>query len=69
MNKEEIKDRLAEAVETDNPPGTDYYGAEPDEIELEAARERMAESLRSREKARHEAADGLTEIPVPPDTI
>jgi hypothetical protein len=52
MHKEDIKDRLEDAVETTNPSGTDYYGAEPDEAEVEAARERMEDSLRTADEAR-----------------
>jgi hypothetical protein len=55
MQKQDIKDRLEDAIETDNPPGTDYYGAELDEAEVEAARERMEESLKNADEARRDA--------------
>ncbi len=51
MSLKDIKDRLTRAVETENPPGTDYYGAEMDEDEVEAARERMDESVQKHEDA------------------
>jgi hypothetical protein len=57
MKKEEIKEWLADAVETDNPPGTDYYGAELDEAEVEVARQRMEEALRTQERASQDAAN------------
>jgi hypothetical protein len=51
MNLKDVKDRLNDAVETENPSGTSYYGAELDEDEVEAARERMEETLRIHEDA------------------
>ncbi|MFL6447538.1 MAG: hypothetical protein ACJ746_07595 [Bryobacteraceae bacterium] len=51
MNLKEMKHRLADAVETENPPGTTYYGAELDESEVEAVRERMDHSIRVHEEA------------------
>jgi hypothetical protein len=53
MKLKDVKDRLADTVETDNPPGTSYYGTEVDEAEVEAARERMEEATRTnREEGR-----------------
>lgn len=49
MTLKEVKDRLAHAVETENPPGTTYYGAEVDEDEVEAAREHMEKTIRTQE--------------------
>ena len=51
MKLKDVKDRLTDAVETENPSGTSYYGAELDEDEVEAARERMEEGLRIHENA------------------
>jgi hypothetical protein len=51
MKLKDVKDRLADAVETDNPPGTTYYGTEVDEAEVEAARERMEEATRTNKEA------------------
>jgi hypothetical protein len=45
--KEDLKDWLNDAVETANVPGTDYYGAEPDEAEVNADRERMEKATRT----------------------
>jgi hypothetical protein len=45
MNLKDIKERVADAIETENPPGTDYYGTELDEENVESAREQMEESL------------------------
>ena len=55
MKLKDVKDRLNDAVETENPPGTSYYGAELEEEDVEAARERMEEGLRTHESA---VADG-----------
>ncbi len=49
MTLKDAKDRLANYVETENPPGTDYYGAEVDEDEVEAARERIEKTIESHE--------------------
>ena len=49
MNLKDVKDRLTHAAETENPPGTNYYGAETDEGEVEAARERMDKQTRRQE--------------------
>jgi hypothetical protein len=49
MTLKEVKDRLAHAVETENPSGTTYYGAEVDEDEVEAAREHMEKAARTQE--------------------
>jgi hypothetical protein len=54
MKLQDAKDRLAHAVETENPPGTDYYGAELDEDEVEAARERIDKTIRMHEEATKE---------------
>jgi hypothetical protein len=51
MKLKDVADRLNHAVETENPPGTSYYGAELDESDVEAARERMEEGLRVHEEA------------------
>lgn len=51
MKLKDVKDRLNDAVETENPPGTSYYGAELEEEDVETARERMEESLRTHENA------------------
>ena len=51
MKLKDVKDRLKDAVETENPTGTSYYGAELDEEDVETARERMEESLRTHENA------------------
>jgi len=51
MKLKDIEDRLARAVETENPPGTDYYGAEVDEDEVAAARERMDNTIQTHEQA------------------
>lgn len=51
MKLKDVKDRLNNAVETENPSGTSYYGAELDEEDVEVARERMEESLRIHENA------------------
>ena len=51
MKLKDVKDRLNDAVETENPSGTSYYGAELDEDDVEAARERMEEGLRTHENA------------------
>ena len=52
MDLQDLKDRLKDAVETDNPPGTDYYGAEVDEEDVEAARERMEKASETEAKDR-----------------
>jgi hypothetical protein len=57
MNLKDLKDRLTHAVETENPSGTSYYGAEVDEDDVEAARERMDKGIRT-----HENAVGNSEI-------
>ncbi len=51
MKLKDLKDRLTDAVETENPPGTTYYGAELDEDDVETVRERMDETLRTHEEA------------------
>lgn len=51
MNLKDVKERLNDAVETENPSGTSYYGAELDEDEVETAREHMEENLRVHENA------------------
>ena len=51
MKLKDVKDRLTHAVETENPPGTTYYGAEVDEDEVEAARERIEKATRRQEDA------------------
>jgi len=51
MKLKDVKDRLNDAVETENPSGTSYYGAELDEEDVEVARERMEETLRIHENA------------------
>ena len=51
MNLKDVKERLTHAVETENPPGTAYYGAEMDEDEVEAARDRMDKPTRRQEDA------------------
>jgi len=60
MSLKDIKDRLTHAVETENPPGTDYYGAELDEDDVATARERMEKSI-----ATHEHAAGNSDFPKP----
>jgi hypothetical protein len=45
MELKNVKDRLKDAMETENPPGTNYYGTEVDEVEVEAARERMERAI------------------------
>jgi hypothetical protein len=62
MKLKDVKDRLNDAVETENPSGTSYYGAELDEEDVEAARERMEEGLRTHENA----VDGDSEFHRPP---
>ena len=49
MKLKEVKDRLAHAVETENPSGTTYYGAEVDEDEVETAREHIEKTIRTHE--------------------
>jgi hypothetical protein len=51
MKLKDVKDRLTHAAETENPPGTNYYGTETDEGEVEAARERMDKATRRQEDA------------------
>jgi hypothetical protein len=51
MTLKDAKDRLAHAVETENPPGTDYYGAEVDEDDVKAARERIEKTIQTHEDA------------------
>ncbi len=63
MKLKDVTDRLNDAVETENPPGTSYYGAELDESDVEAARERMEETLRI-----HEDATGNSEFRKSPPT-
>ncbi|MFL6416224.1 MAG: hypothetical protein ACJ74Y_11230 [Bryobacteraceae bacterium] len=61
MKLKDLTDRLAHAVETENPPGTDYYyGAEMDEDEVEAVRERMEKTLRIHEDAAAGRSHGTT---------
>jgi len=61
MKLKDVKDRLTHAVETENPPGTTYYGAELDEDEVEAARERVDRAVRM-----HEDAVGSSEFHTTP---
>ena len=63
MKLKDMKDRLTHAVETENPPGTSYYGAEMDEDEVEAARERMEKSVKV-----HEDAVADRQSPTPPSS-
>lgn len=55
MKLKDLKNRLNDAVETENPPGTGYYGSEVEEEDVETARERMDEATRMHE----ESADNL----------
>jgi hypothetical protein len=62
MKLKDVKDRLTDAVETENPPGTTYYGAEVNEDEVEAARERIDETIRTHEKAAGSSQSDATPI-------
>jgi len=62
MSLKDIKDRLTHAVETENPSGTDYYGAELDEDEVEAARERIDKTIENHEHARGDSESHTTPI-------
>lgn len=57
MDFKEVKDRLANFVETENPPGTDYYGTELNESEVGEARERMEEGQHTNEEDDHARAN------------
>jgi len=45
MKPKDMKERLAEAIETEDPSGTGYYGAEVDQDEVEDARQRIDKAL------------------------
>ncbi len=51
MKQKDLKDRVADAIETDNPPGSGYYGAEVDEAEVEADLQRMEHAGRADEQS------------------
>ena len=56
MNLKDMKDRVADAISTENPKGTDYNGTELDEADVQAAREHMEEVKRAHEKKEVESA-------------
>jgi hypothetical protein len=55
MKPKDVKDRLADAIETENPPGIGYYGAELDEAEVEADEQRMDQAIRTEKEAKRDS--------------
>lgn len=51
MKPKDLKEWVADAIETENPPGVGYYGAELDEAQLEADRQRMKHATQTDEQA------------------
>ena len=60
---QDLKDTLNNAVETENPPGTDYYGTEVNENDVKAAREQMDETTRTHEEVTGNTPDTRTQKP------